>query len=78
MSCKFQPVKFLYWVLGIVIVLGFAGGCSREHYKADADKEVYKIIDTKWQDDFGGKSNYIVSDANDPANPASPNDVEIA
>lgn len=53
-------------MLCTVIVLGFAG-CSTEHYKADADKEVYKIIDDKWQDGFGYKSNYIIADSNVPA-----------
>ncbi len=82
MFCKFQlvlrrvvPVKLLCWVLGIAVIFGFAGACSPEQYKADADEEVYKIIDSKWQDDFGLKANYTISDYNDPA---SPNDVEIA
>ncbi len=56
-------------------MLGFAGACSPEYYRADADEEVYKIIDDKWQDDFGIKANYTISDSNEPA---SPNDVEIA
>ena len=72
---NFRPVTLLCWVLGIAVVLGFAGACSPEYHKADADKEVYKIIDDKWQDDFGIKANYMISDSNDPA---SPNDVEIA
>ena len=75
MFCKFQPVTLLCRVLGISAVLGFAGSCSPQHYKADADEEVYNIIDSKWQDDFGLKANYTVSDYNDPA---SPNNVEIA
>ncbi len=75
MFCKFRPVTLLCWLFGIAVVLGFAGACSREYHKADADEEVYKIIDNKWQDDFGQKTNYIVSDSNDPA---SPNNVEIA
>lgn len=68
-------VKLLCWALGIAVILGFVGACSPQHYKADADEEVYKIIDSKWQDDFGIKANYTISDYNDPA---SPNDVEIA
>lgn len=60
-------------MLCTVIVLGI-GGCSTEHYKADADKEVYQIIDGKWQDGFGHKSNYIIGDSNVPA---SPNDVQV-
>ena len=75
MFCKFRPVTLLCWLFGIAVVLGFAGACSREYHRADADKEVYKIIDDKWQDDFGIKANYTISDSNTPA---SPNDVEIA
>ena len=82
MFCKFQlvlrrvvPVTLLCWLLGIAVVLGFIGACSPQHHKADADEEVYKIIDDKWQDYFGQKTNYTVSDYNDPA---SPNDVELA
>jgi outer membrane protein TolC len=74
MFCKFRPVTLLCWLFGIAVVLGFAGACSREYHKADADKEVYKIIDSKWKDDFGQKTNYTVSDYNDPA---LPNNVEI-
>ena len=75
MFCKFQPVTLLCWVLGIAAVLGLSGACSPQHHKADADEEVYNIIDSKWQDDFGIKANYTVSDYNDPA---APNDVELA
>jgi len=53
---------------------GLVGGCSREYNKADADKEVYKIIDSKWHDSFGQKANYIISDSNIPP---SPNDVQF-
>jgi len=75
MFCNFRPVTLLCWLFGIVVVLGFAGACSPEYHKADADLEVYQIIDSKWQDDFGQKTNYTVSDYNDPE---SPNNVEIA
>ena len=72
MFCKFRPITSLYWGLGIAVIFCIAGGCSREYYKADADKEVYNIIDAKWRDDFGSKVNYTISDV-----PASPNDVQI-
>ena len=58
---------------GIAVILGLAG-CSPEQYKAQADKEVYQIIDNKWQDEFGHKSNYIISDSNVPP---SPEDIRI-
>ena len=66
---KYQPVTLLFCVVGIAVITGFAGGCSPEQYKADADKEVYKIIDEKWQDDFGVKANYIISDSNAVTSP---------
>ncbi len=50
-------------VLCGAVVLGMAGACSREHYKASADKEAYKIIEEKWQDDFGQMANYKINDA---------------
>ena len=61
---RIRPETFLCWVFGIAIVLGIAGACSPKQYKAQADKEVYQIIDSKWQDDFGYKSNYIIRDSN--------------
>jgi len=72
MTCKLRLMTFIYWGLGIVVLFFMASGCSREYYKAEADKEVYNIIDGKWQDDFGSKVNYRVSDV-----PASANDVQI-
>jgi outer membrane protein TolC len=52
-------------VLYVAVLLGLSGACSREHYKASADKETYKIIESKWQDDFGQMANYQVND-NEP------------
>jgi len=74
MSCRFRFVPFVCWILGVAVVLGIVGACSTQHYKAEADKEVYEIIDGKWQDGFGNKSNYIIGDSNVPA---SPNDIKI-
>ncbi|MFZ0033776.1 MAG: TolC family protein [Sedimentisphaerales bacterium] len=72
MFYNFRPVTLLYCGLCAAIIFGMVGACSPEHYKADADKEVYKIIDKKWQDSFGQRVNYTVSDV-----PPSPNDVQI-
>ena len=52
----------------------WSAGCSPNFHKADADKEVYKIINKKWQPSFGQKANYVISDANTIP---SPNDVNI-
>lgn len=64
----------MWWVPATGVVFGIAGACSPEQYKAEADKEVYQIIDSKWQDGFGHKVNYIINDSNVPA---SPNDIRI-
>ena len=64
--------KLLCWGLCAAVVLGMAGACSPEYHKQDADKEVYKIIDSKWQDSFGQKVNYTITDAS-----PSHNDIKI-
>jgi hypothetical protein len=28
-------------------------GCAKHNYKGEADETVYKIIDQKWQEEFG-------------------------
>ena len=49
-------------VLCGTMVLGMLGACSREHYVESADKDAYKIIEEKWNDDFGEMANYRVND----------------
>ncbi len=71
---RFRGETLLCWVFGVAMILGICGGCSPDQYKAKADKEVYKIIDDKWQDDFGNKSNYIIGDSNIPG---SPDDLKV-
>jgi len=58
----------------ILVLLGIGAGCSPDLHKTDADKEVYEIIDTKWNNAFGQRVNYMVSDTNLPT---SPNDITI-
>jgi len=43
-SKSFRFVPFLCWIIGVAVILGFVGACSTEHYKAEADKEAYQII----------------------------------
>ena len=74
MSYRFRFVPFMCWIFSVAVILGMVGACSTEHYKAEADREVYEIMAGKWQDSFGSKSNYIISDSNVPA---SPNDIKI-
>jgi len=71
MICRFRPT-LLGWIFCTIIIFGVAGGCSTKHYKAQADKEVYKIIDGKWQQGFGTKVNYKISDVT-----PSPNDIQV-
>ncbi|MBN1807122.1 MAG: TolC family protein [Sedimentisphaerales bacterium] len=83
MFLRFQPATVVYWILCVGVVFGFLGGCrSPEKYKAEADKEVYRIIDSKWKNDFGQKTNYVVSDANIPesevSESATTNNVDVA
>lgn len=74
MLSKFWLITLAYWVLSTAIILFIVGACSYEHYKAQADEEVYRIIDSKWQDSFGQQANYIISDCNTVS---SPNDIKI-
>jgi outer membrane protein TolC len=70
---KRQPIFAVCAVTAVVLTM--VVGCSPDFHKADADKEVYKIIDAKWQDKFGQKANYVISDANTIP---TPNDVNVA
>jgi outer membrane protein TolC len=47
-------------------------GCTPADYKQQADETVYQIIDEKWQDDFGGKANFRISDV-----AATPGDLHV-
>jgi outer membrane protein TolC len=71
MFYRLQLMRMLLGLLSIAGLFSYLGGCGRQYYKEDADKEVYKIIDSKWQDDFGQKANYRISDV-----PPSPNDIK--
>jgi outer membrane protein TolC len=66
--------KWIYWAVAGLAVAGLCSvwGCAPHDYKADADEQVYRIIDRKWQEEFGPKANYKVSDA-----APSPNDIQI-
>jgi len=65
-----RTIRAVYGLCALVL-LGTLAGCSREHYKENADKETYGILEQKWQDDFGPMVNYRVSET-------APNDVEMA
>ena len=57
--------------LCVLVFLGAPCGCSREHYKEEADEEVYTVLGDKWQNDFGSMVNYEVTEM-------APNDVDMA
>ncbi|MFC1737791.1 TolC family protein [Planctomycetota bacterium] len=68
-----RHILFVWWFVFAACGLWITGGCrSPENYKAEADEEVYNIIDGKWQDGFGEKVNYKISDS-----PPSPEDIQI-
>ncbi len=69
---NFSMAALLCFGLCAAVIFGLTSACSSEHYKTDADKEVYKIIDNKWQNSFGQKVNYTISDV-----PPSPNDIQV-
>lgn len=63
--------RTMLWGLGIGAVLGMLGACRNpDQFKRSADKEVYGILDDKWQEDFGQQANYKVNDE-------APNDVDL-
>ncbi|MBN2456033.1 MAG: TolC family protein [Sedimentisphaerales bacterium] len=49
-------------------LIGMLQGCSTERYKAQADEEVYTIIEAKWKDNLGPKANYKIQDVNESTN----------
>ncbi len=73
MYCQYRAVYLFCSALTAALTACLLSSCSPEFHKADADKEVYNVIDGKWQAGFGQKANYTVSDSNIP----SPNDVRL-
>jgi len=59
---KLATQNLIGWFVTVIMVVALPLGCSTEYYKEEADKEVYQIIDEKWQDDFGVKANFRISD----------------
>ena len=50
-------------VVGVIwLMLAGPGGCSRDHFKADADQEAYEILDDKWAPEIGTQANVRISD----------------
>jgi outer membrane protein TolC len=53
---------FIYSCLSALYGLVLFCGCSTEKYKAEADKQTYRIIDRVWDDKYGQKVNFKISD----------------
>ena len=68
-----EKINHVLWIWVTMSVICCLAGCGTEHYKTDADREVYGIIDQKWRDDLGPQNNYKIGDVS-----PSPNDVNIA
>jgi outer membrane protein TolC len=64
--------KILYSIICSLAGLCCVAGCTPHNYKAEADEQVYNIINQKWREDFGTKANYKISDT-EPL----PNDIQI-
>lgn len=62
MGYRSWVVRLAVWACAAACAGGLVG-CSQAYHKQDADKEVYRIIEEKWQDQFGIKANYKVADA---------------
>jgi len=63
--------RFCLLLCTLICLCGWSG-CAQHNYKKEADDQVYNIIDQKWDEDFGTKNNYKISDT-DPL----PNDIQI-
>jgi outer membrane protein TolC len=59
-------------ILCALTCLGGWFGCAQQNHKKEADDQVYNIIDQKWDEDFGTKNNFKISDT-----VPSPNDIQI-
>lgn len=62
----------LQFILAVAVSIVSTGCMKPEEYKADADKEVYDILENKWHPSFGNKVNYRISDSE-----PSPNDLKV-
>ena len=62
----------VYLIVCVLACLCSWAGCTQHNYKKEADEQVYNIIDQKWQEEFGTKANYKISDT-----APLPNDIQI-
>lgn len=55
--------KLAYLLIPGFTVLFCMAGCQSKPDKLKTDRQVYNIIDEKWQENFGSKTNYRIDDA---------------
>lgn len=68
-SCKGGLTGWSLLLLGGLVLLA---GCGPKSYKHDADEQVYKFVDGKWEPEFGPRANYRITGA-----PSTPNDIDV-
>ena len=76
---KHWSVTCLSCCLISVLGAGLLGGCrNRDQYETEADEEVYKILQNKWQDQFGEMGNYQINEPNVGITEALPENGELS
>ncbi|AQT69423.1 type I secretion outer membrane protein, TolC family [Anaerohalosphaera lusitana] len=66
--CRSVRSISLFALVGLLV---FSFGCKTpDEYKSEADEDVYKILNNKWQERFGYKANYRISDG-------EPNQIDV-
>lgn len=61
MCSRFSRQLIYFTLFGLAFLSGLIG-CAQQDYKQDADERAYRIIDEKWDPNFGSKANYKISD----------------
>jgi outer membrane protein TolC len=63
LAVRFKQNLRSYYTYSIsILIIAFVFGCTAEKYKEDADKEVEKILNSKWKPQHGIKANARIGD----------------
>jgi outer membrane protein TolC len=57
-----ESQRLLRWIVYGLACLGIFSGCANPDHKQQTDEQIYKIIDEKWDANFGPRTNYRISD----------------